>query len=458
MKYNRCFFSPFTTDNKQMRRVIQTHMNPSTNTETKGQKLHLDEVLQANLNRIHQLNDWIRLARSKCYFPSKHCLTLDESAALYLLTIKSFYDLTQQDSQSWFPYFQLIRSAIKKLPNTKTNVYRSINKNHIRDDEIIWSNPILCSTSMQIIHESLESDSILCSIETINAKDISMYSQNPHKKEILLERNTRLQVIKHTDNQLFLRELPPIDHHHHHHGLTRFSAQWCNFFMLILAIVLVILTGKTMSTIELFTNQTSQTIIAEMQADSFGNRYEGQYLNGKRHGKGRIEFANGYKYIGDWADDTPTGFGTFIWTNGDYYEGEFEKGQRHGKGSYYFANGDKYVGDWVEDKKHGLGASSLAVGRYEGEFVDDKMHGKGVFYFADGSSYQGEWIDNKQDGHGIFIWINGDRYEGGFKDGKLHGKGSYYFGNGNKFTGEWIDGQRSAEYGSFSWASENNNK
>ena len=395
-----------------MRRLIQTDMNPSTNTETKGQKLHLDEVLQANLNRIHQLNDWIRLARSKCYFPSKHCLTLDESAALYLLTIKSFYDLTQQDSQSWFPYFQLIRSAIKKLPNTKTNVYRSINKNHIRDDEIIWSNPILCSTSMQIIHESLESDSILCSIETINAKDISMYSQNPHKKEILLERNTRLQVIKHTDNQLFLRELPPIDHHHHHHGLTRFSAQWCNFFMLILAIVLVILTGKTMSTIELFTNQTSQTIIAEMQADSFGNRYEGQYLNGKRHGKG----------------------------------------------SYYFANGDKYIGDWVEDKKHGLGASSLAVGRYEGEFVDDKMHGKGVFYFADGSSYQGEWIDNKQDGHGIFIWINGDRYEGGFKDGKLHGKGSYYFGNGNKFTGEWIDGQRSAEYGSFSWASENNNK
>ena len=393
-----------------MRRLIQTDMNPSTNTETKGQKLHLDEVLQANLNRIHQLNDWIRLARSQCYFPSKHCLTLDESAALYLLTIKSFYDLTQQDSQSWFPYFQLIRSAIKKLPNTKTNVYRSINKNHIRDDEIFWSNPILCSTSMQIIHESLESDSILCSIETINAKDISMYSQNPHKKEILLARNTRLQVIKNTDNQLFLRELPPIDHHHH--GLTRFSAQWCNLFMLILAIVLVILTGKTMSTIELFMNQTSQTIIAEIQADSFGNRYEGQYLNGKRHGKG----------------------------------------------SYYFANGDKYIGDWVEDKKHGLGASSLAVGRYEGEFVDDKMHGKGVFYFADGSSYQGEWIDNKQDGHGIFIWINGDRYEGGFKDGKLHGKGSYYFGNGNRFTGEWIDGQRSAEYGSFSWASENNNK
>ena len=188
-----------------MRRLIQTDMNPSTNTETKGQKLHLDEVLQANLNRIHQLNDWIRLARSQCYFPSKHCLTLDESAALYLLTIKSFYDLTQQDSQSWFPYFQLIRSAIKKLPNTKTNVYRSINKNRIRDDEIFWSNPILCSTSMQIIHESLESDSILCSIETINAKDISMYSQNPHRKEILLARNTRLQVIKNTDNQLLMR-------------------------------------------------------------------------------------------------------------------------------------------------------------------------------------------------------------------------------------------------------------
>jgi hypothetical protein len=37
------------------------------------------------------------------------------------------------------------------------------------------------------------------------------------------------------------------------------------------------------------------------------------------------------------------------------YLGEFLYGKRHGKGTYYFANGDKWKGTWREDSQHGKG-------------------------------------------------------------------------------------------------------
>jgi hypothetical protein len=42
--------------------------------------------------------------------------------------------------------------------------------------------------------------------------------------------------------------------------------------------------------------------------------------NGKKHGKGKMEYANGDKYSGVWVDDNITGQGVYIWTSGDRYE------------------------------------------------------------------------------------------------------------------------------------------
>ena len=40
---------------------------------------------------------------------------------------------------------------------------------------------------------------------------------------------------------------------------------------------------------------------------------------------------------------------------GDKYLGEFRNGKPHGQGTYTAANGDKYVGEYRDNKRHGQG-------------------------------------------------------------------------------------------------------
>ena len=39
----------------------------------------------------------------------------------------------------------------------------------------------------------------------------------------------------------------------------------------------------------------------------------------------------------------------------DKYEGQFKDGKRHGRGTFTHANGDKYEGQFKDDLKNGLG-------------------------------------------------------------------------------------------------------
>jgi hypothetical protein len=41
--------------------------------------------------------------------------------------------------------------------------------------------------------------------------------------------------------------------------------------------------------------------------------------------------------------------------NGDRYDGEWKDGERHGKGTCAYANGDRYTGKWVDDPWSGVG-------------------------------------------------------------------------------------------------------
>jgi hypothetical protein len=77
-----------------------------------------------------------------------------------------------------------------------------------------------------------------------------------------------------------------------------------------------------------------------------GNKYDGEVMNGKRHGRGVFTWANGDKYEGDFVEGKRTGRGVYIWKNGDKYEGEFVGGKEHGHGVYTYANGEKYEGEW----------------------------------------------------------------------------------------------------------------
>ena len=66
-----------------------------------------------------------------------------------------------------------------------------------------------------------------------------------------------------------------------------------------------------------------------------------------------------------------TGEGIYIYASGDRYEGEYKNGKMHGKGTYIWgpntkSAGDKYIGDWIDDMMTGEGIYIYASGdRYE---------------------------------------------------------------------------------------------
>jgi hypothetical protein len=378
--------------------------------------LSLEQSLEPIGHRIEQLDRFIEIAKDKCHFPSEHNLTRDESAAIYLYTMNwendIFYRTIKRDlrstSQSWLSYLKLFDTAIQKLPNIRVNVWRGMSgdicKKLKKGDEFIWWNHTSCSSTETVIKDSLGPNNISCFIEDVNGKDISIYSYSPNQKEIILCSGTRLRVVSNTRNQtsstvLHLREC--------NRQIENSKRVFCflpHFVVIIIVLLFGIMIGKTQITYK-SSSMIDQSSTFYTHVDTLGNRYEGEWFNGKKHGKGKMNFANGCTY----------------------------------------------TGDWVEDKKSGYGISSLSLGKYEGQFKDDKMHGKGSFYFTDGNTYVGDWINDKQEGEGIFSWANGERYEGGFKEGRLHGQGSYYFLNGNKFAGEWSNGERVIDHGAFTW-------
>ena len=56
------------------------------------------------------------------------------------------------------------------------------------------------------------------------------------------------------------------------------------------------------------------------------------------------------------------------------FEGEFVNGLRHGFGTFYYANGAKYEGGWKNNMKHGkVYKNDLIFGQYTR--AEQKVHG-----------------------------------------------------------------------------------
>ena len=122
---------------------------------------------------------------------------------------------------------------------------------------------------------------------------------------------------------------------------------------------------------------------------------------------------------------------------GDVYEGEILNGKRHGHGTYTWAYGDTYEGDWKDGKRCGRG-KLIQYGKsptgetymkysYDGEWLDSKEHGHGICVEGDfgmyknDKVYEGEWVNGKRQGR--FVWYltnsNGGRYINFYEDGNL---------------------------------------
>jgi len=101
-------------------------------------------------------------------------------------------------------------------------------------------------------------------------------------------------------------------------------------------------------------------------------KYDGEWKDNQRYGKGILYYSKGHEYAGDWLNNKKEGTGNESWPNGDYYIGVYKNDLFNGQGSYYYnSTGDKYDGEWKNMRKHG----------------------KGILYYADGSNVTQYWSE-----------------------------------------------------------------
>jgi|ERR1712232_214054 len=117
-------------------------------------------------------------------------------------------------------------------------------------------------------------------------------------------------------------------------------------------------------------------------------------------------------YEGEWRDDQVHGRGSFEWGagefTGDKYEGEFVEGKRVGKGTYLAANGARYDGEWSADVLHGRGIYLWPTGdKYDGEWKFNKIDGRGTYEYSNGDRREsGSKELRMAEGHGCGQKVN----------------------------------------------------
>ncbi len=192
-----------------------------------------------------------------------------------------------------------------------------------------------------------------------------------------------------------------------------------------------------------------------------GDRYEGEYVDGKRHGMGTMYYAAGGVYAGRWENSKKSGHGTFESANKDRYVGDFQDGAFCGQGTYYFSNGNVYEGEWLNSRRNGSGVMTFADGTkerqnwengkklstepfrefkslqyksgsyYEGEVNgNNRPDGIGSYTYAGVGQYEGTFTNGVREGIGTFVWLSGDSYEGEWKQDMRHGQGCMIYADG----------------------------
>lgn len=58
-------------------------------------------------------------------------------------------------------------------------------------------------------------------------------------------------------------------------------------------------------------------------------------------GEGTAWYASGNRYVGQWRNGKSHGEGIYYYATDARYEGQFDGGKCHGRGTYFYANGNK---------------------------------------------------------------------------------------------------------------------
>ena len=137
-------------------------------------------------------------------------------------------------------------------------------------------------------------------------------------------------------------------------------------------------------------------------------------------------FSNGDYYIGPIINNLPNGKGQRFTKKGVLrYDGEFVNGFAHGKGKLIWDDGGYYIGDWVNNKRNGKGQMFYKNGKikYDGDFINDKYEGKGKYIYENGEYYIGQWSNGQRQGRGAMYLNDGYmKYEGNFVNDTYEGE------------------------------------
>ncbi len=68
-----------------------------------------------------------------------------------------------------------------------------------------------------------------------------------------------------------------------------------------------------------------------------------------------MEFHPELGYWGEWEGDKQSGYGVYVWENGQRFEGKWANGKREGPGKLILPNGQTLEGNWINDLLEGLG-------------------------------------------------------------------------------------------------------
>ena len=166
----------------------------------------------------------------------------------------------------------------------------------------------------------------------------------------------------------------------------------------------------TFESIDIHEKENQEKSEYEIYTFQNGDKYQGEMVNGKFHGFGRMDWASGGWYEGDWVNGEMSGYGLLLTALGDTYEGDFFNGACRGQVKITYDNGDTYEGGFADGKFHGSGnhrtASSGIIRTYSGEAMLDGFYG---YFTQTGPSLNGYYGMMERDnlnGRGTFVLVH----------------------------------------------------
>ena len=195
--------------------------------------------------------------------------------------------------------------------------------------------------------------------------------------------------------------------------------------------------------------------------------YEGSFLNGQLHGKGKVNWDHipysklrAFSYEGTFVNNViDEGIGSFRYLDSSIYTGSIKNSMRNGKGKLEFSESNNtfcffngylikakyYDGFWENDFMEGKGELNYYSTLNQnnslnkmllGNWVKNQFSGKAEIAFRNGKVYNFEFINNFPQGNGTITQGNKIKINGSFNDKSFSGNGFFTFEDGSSYEGE----------------------